>query len=166
MKILKKRLLSIALALVVFHVASPAFALSPCNRSDCGLAPMTLLLGLPAATLGAVGGTFLVPAIANNITTHDIAYWKLSLVNAVVTTATGIAVSVGTLDLFKSSQEGGYIMACLFAPIVAGALTTWAIHAFFGGPPSVARAPPSALIPAVAMVVTPDEQNLMLAWQF
>lgn len=125
------------------------------------------MLGLPAATLGALGGTFLVPMISNNIAEHEVAYWKLSLVNSVVTIGTAIAVSVGTFDHFKSNQEGGYIAACLLAPIAAGALSTWAMHTFMDKDPAgVASAPANPLIPSVAMVVTPQHQGVLLAFQF
>ena len=125
-----------------------------------------LIYGIPVSALGAAAGTFLVPAIANNMADQDIAYWKLSLANFVVSTATAAGVAIGTLSVFKDDQVGGYVITSALAPIAASALTSWAMHTFMDKEPAGASAAVDAWIPTTAMVVTPQEQSLYLGWQF
>ncbi len=125
-----------------------------------------LIYGIPVSALGAAAGTFLVPAIANNMADQDIAYWKLSLANFVVSTATAAGVAIGTLSVFKDNQVGGYVITSALAPIAASALTSWAMHTFMDKEPAVASAAADTWIPTAAMLVTPQEQSLYLGWQF
>jgi hypothetical protein len=166
MKNIKKSILGAALALAMLHVSTPAMAMSPCQTSSCALAPMALIYGIPVSIGGALTGTFLIPAIANNIADQDIAYWKLSLANFVVSTATAALVTFGTLEQFSEDQAGGYVVTCFLAPVAASALTSWAMHTFMDKEPGgLANAPVNALIPSVAMAMTPQYQGVLLGWQ-
>ena len=151
--------------LAVFQFTNPAMAMSPCHTSECGLSGLTLVYSLPVSGLGVLAGTFLTPAVANNIADQDIAYWKLSLANFVVSTTTAVGVAVGTLGLFNEDQAGGYIVTCALAPIAASAFTSWAMHTFMDKEPSGANAALDAWVPAVAVVATPDQQGVLLAWR-
>ena len=85
------------------------------------------------------------------------------------TTRLGLAaagVAIGTLNLFKDDQAGGYVVTCALAPIAASALTSWAMHTFMDKEPTGATAAADVWIPAVAMVATAEEQSLFLGWQF
>lgn len=155
-----------AIALTLTQFATPASARSPCPTSSCDMPAEALIYGIPVSSLGAAAGTFLVPAIANNIADQDIAYWKLSLANFAVSTATAAGVAIGTLSLFKDDQAGGYVVTCALAPIAASALTSWAMHTFMDKQPVGASAQVETLIPSVAMVITPHEQSMFLGWQF
>ena len=155
-----------AIVVTLTQFTTPALARSPCPTSSCDMPAEALIYGIPVAALGAAAGTFLVPAIANNIAEQDIAYWKLSLANFAVSTATAAGVAIGTLSLFKDDQTGGYIVTCALAPIAASALTSWAMHTFMDKEPAGASAAVDAWIPAAAMMVTPHEQSLYLGWQF
>ena len=155
-----------ALALILTHIATPAMARSPCPTSSCDLPAEALIYGIPVSALSVAAGTFLVPAIANNIADQDIAYWKLSLANFAVSTATATGVAIGTLSLFKDNQAGGYVVTCALAPIAASALTSWAMHTFMDKEPAGASAAADGWFPTAAMVVTPEEQSLLLGWRF
>ena len=155
-----------AIVVILTHFASPALARSPCPTSSCDMPAEALIYGIPVSALGVAAGTFLVPAIANNIADQDIAYWKLSLANFAVSTATAAGVAIGTLSLFRDDQVGGYVVTCALAPIAASALTSWAMHTFMDKEPAGASAAVDAWIPTTAMVVTPQEQSLYLGWQF
>lgn len=165
MRYLAIRLTSLFALLAIMHTANPAMAMSPCNTSECGVSGLTLVYSLPVSGLGVLAGTFLTPAIANNIADQDIAYWKLSLANFVVSTTTAVGVAVGTLGLFNEDQTGGYIVTCALAPIAASALTSWAMHTFMDKEPSGRAAAVDAWIPAVAVVATPEQQGVLLGWQ-
>ena len=155
-----------AIVVTLTQFATPALARSPCPTSSCDMPAEALIYGIPVSALGAAAGTFLVPAIANNIADQDIAYWKLSLANFAVSTATAAGVAIGTLSLFKDDQVGGYVITSALAPIAASALTSWAMHTFMDKEPAGASAAVDAWIPTTAMVVTPQEQSLYLGWQF
>ena len=155
-----------AIVVTLTQFATPALARSPCATSSCDMPAEALIYGIPVSALGAAAGTFLVPAIANNIADQDIAYWKLSLANFAVSTATAAGVAIGTLSLFKDDQVGGYVITSALAPIAASALTSWAMHTFMDKEPAGASAAVDAWIPTTAMVVTPQEQSLYLGWQF
>ena len=155
-----------AIVVTLTQFATPALARSPCPTSSCDMPAEALIYGIPVSALGAAAGTFLVPAIANNMADQDIAYWKLSLANFVVSTATAAGVAIGTLSVFKDDQVGGYVITSALAPIAASALTSWAMHTFMDKEPAGASAAVDAWIPTTAMVVTPQEQSLYLGWQF
>lgn len=153
------RLVSFFSLLAVMHTASPAMALvvERDNRATS--------IGLPVAAGGVLVGTLLVPVVANSFVNVELPYWQLSLANFVTSSITGVAVALGTSDTFDSDQSAGYLMTSLFAPIALSALTSWAMYALLGeSPQEVAAVDP--YIPAVAMVVTPQEQSLLLGWQF
>lgn len=154
-----------AIVVTLTQFATPVLARSSCPTSSCDMPAEALIYGIPVAALGAAAGTFLVPAIANNIAEQDIAYWKLSLANFAVSTATAAGVAIGTLSLFKDDQTGGYIVTCALAPIAASALTSWAMHTFMDKEPTGATAAVDVWIPAVAVVATPKQQGVLLAWQ-
>ena len=155
-----------AIVVTLTQFATPALARSPCPTSSCDMPAEALIYGIPVSALGAAAGTFLVPAIANNMADQDIAYWKLSLANFVVSTATAAGVAIGTLSVFKDNQVGGYVITSALAPIAASALTSWAMHTFMDKEPAGASTAVDAWIPTTAMVVTPQEQSLYLGWQF
>ena len=157
---------AIAMFLVLTQFTATGLARSPCPTSSCDMPAEAPIYGIPVSALGAAAGTFLVPAIANNMADQDIAYWKLSLANFVVSTATAAGVAIGTLSVFKDDQVGGYVITSALAPIAASALTSWAMHTFMDKEPAGASAEVDAWIPTTAMVVTPQEQSLYLGWQF
>ena len=151
--------------LAAFQFANPAMATTQCVTPDCKMSGMVTVLGLSLGASGALAGTFVTPWVANSISDQQVPYWQLSLANFVVSTGTAAAISLGTFDSFNQGQEGGYAALSFLAPLAASALTSWVMHAWLGeSPEKVAAVDP--YIPAVAMVVTPQEQSLMLGWQF
>jgi hypothetical protein len=160
-----KRILTAAAFLAAFQFANPAMATSQCLSQDCEMSGMVRVLGFSLGASGALTGTFVTPWVANSIADKQVPYWQLSLANLVVSTGTAAAVTLGAFGQFNEGQEGGYAALSFLAPVAASALTSWAMHAWLGeDPDKVAAADP--YIPAVAMVVTPQEQSLMLGWQF
>ena len=165
MKFFLRLFLMSAAFLAVLQFANPVMARSPCTTGSCDMPAEALIYGIPVSTLGAAAGTFLVPAIANNIADQDIAYWKLSLANFVVSTTTAVGVAVGTLSLFNEDQTGGYVITCALAPIAASALTSWAMHTFMDKESVETQAAAPSLIPSVAVMATPEQQSILLGWR-